>query len=160
MKTFSIKRTLLIIFMLIILAILALTVHFKIGPLSLGLYGSVNTNENVAIHGYDPTSYFISNSAQKGDPAISHTLNNVDWHFASEQNRAAFIADPEKFTPQFGGFCALAVSGGYTADADPEVWHLNDGKLYLFFNEDPKNDWLNAHKDVVTKAESNWSMSL
>jgi len=158
MQTFSIKKIISFIIVLLILVILIFAIRHKISPLAWNIYGEVNTTENVAIDGFDPTTYHLSSAVQKGKNSINYNWKDVDWHFVSEENRSQFQADPEKFAPQFGGFCALAVSIGMTADADPEIWHVDEGKLYLFKDQSPKDDWLNKQVEgIVTDAEKNWS---
>ena len=160
MKTLSIKKIILYLVVLLIVTILILAIRYKISPLAWGIYGPVNTTENIAIDGFDPTTYHFSNTAQKGMDSISYNWKGVDWHFISEENRSQFQADPEKYAPQFGGFCALAVSIGMTADANPEIWHVDEGKLYLFKDQSPKDDWLNKQSEgIVTDAEKNWAKS-
>ncbi len=160
MKTFSIKKIILSIVVLLILTILVLAVRYKLSPLSWNIYGEVNTSDNVAIDGFDPTTYHLSSAVQKGKDSISYHWKDADWHFVSEENRSMFQADPEKFAPQFGGYCALGISMGMTADADPEVWLIENGKVYLFMKDEPKDEWLNKQADgIVNDAENHWAKS-
>jgi len=97
-------------------------------PINTGYFG------NVAIMGYDPVAYFTDGRAMKGSPEISQSWLGVTWHFASAAHRDAFIADPMRYAPQYGGFCAGSVSIGMITDnVDPKAgWRIIDGKLYLF----------------------------
>lgn len=83
----------------------------------------------VVIHGYDPVAYFTDEKPVKGDAAHSATCQGATWHFASAANRDMFTAAPEKFAPQYGGYCAWAVANNYTATNDPDAWSIRDGKL-------------------------------
>ena len=95
---------------------------------------SLNLNESgIALEGYDPVSYF-SEQPVPGNPAIAFTYRGAIYYFASEANKSHFKADPEKYLPQYGGFCATAVSEGKTFGIDPANYNVTDGKLYLFYN--------------------------
>ena len=76
--------------------------------------------------------------------------------FSTAKNRALFEADPEKYAPQFGGYCAYAVSQGYTASIDPEAFTLVDGKLYLNYSKDVMNEWLKDRDALIRQAEEKW----
>jgi YHS domain-containing protein len=84
----------------------------------------------VAIKGYDPVAYFKSGKPVEGTGTHEHRWMGATWRFASAANRDAFAADPQRYAPQFGGYCAWAVSQGYTADIDPEAWTIVGDKLY------------------------------
>lgn len=90
---------------------------------------------NVAIKGYDPVSYFTENKAVEGSAQFSYRWLGADWHFASAENRDLFKADPVKYAPQYGGYCADGVSfGTITTNIDPKAWRIIDGKLYLSYD--------------------------
>lgn len=87
---------------------------------------------NVAIEGYDPVAYFVEGKAHKGDPTITQEWKGVVWQFASAENRAKFVADPEAYAPQFGGLCTEGVAyNEISVNLTPEVFAIVDGKLYL-----------------------------
>ena len=88
-----------------------------------------------AIRGYDPVAYFTEGRPVEGKRAHRHEWMGATWSFASAENRAAFVADPEKFAPRYGGYCAWAVSQGYTASIDPDAWRIVDGALYPIFTQ-------------------------
>ena len=111
--------------------------------------------DGVAVAGYDPVSYF-SGTPLVGKPEISTTWNGVEWRFSSEENKAAFTAAPEKYAPQYGGYCAFAVSKGATAKGDPEAWTVTDGKLYLNFSKGVREQWQTDIPGNVSAANSNW----
>ena len=95
----------------------------------------------VAIKGYDTVAYFTEGKPTKGGKSFEAEWNGAIWRFASAANRDTFKADPEKYAPQYGGYCAWAVSQGYTAGIDPDAWKIVDGKLYLNYSQEVKAKW-------------------
>lgn len=131
---------------------------FKAAPVSWAIWGEHNASDHIAMKGYDPVSYFDEAGPKLGNAAISTTWQGVEWRFVSEQNQKRFVADPGKYAPQFGGYCATAVSLGMTFDIDPEAWHRNDGKLYVFFDEAARDDFVSKIPDgIVATAEQQWN---
>lgn len=110
----------------------------------------------VAVGGYDPVAYFKDGKATKGSAEIAWVHDGAQWRFASEANRDEFKADPAKYAPQFGGYCAWAVSKGYTAKGDPNAWKIVDGKLYLNYNREVQKTWLKDVSRNIKKGEANW----
>lgn len=109
-----------------------------------------------AIDGTDPISYFDEGRPIEGKSEFSHEWNGATWYFTSAENRDRFIATPQKYAPQYGGYCAWAVSQGYTASTDPEAWKIVDGKLYLNYSKSVQTTW---EKDVpgnISSANANW----
>lgn len=114
-----------------------------------------------AINGYDPVAYFTSDSAVPGDSTIVSQFADEDWYFASEYNRCLFERDPERFVPKFGGYCTWSVSKEFEAKPNPEVWWVNDDKLYLFFSRGVKRVFLqDLEKDptMLDELESKWKL--
>ncbi|TKC01996.1 YHS domain-containing (seleno)protein [Pedobacter cryotolerans] len=115
----------------------------------------------LAIDGYDPVSYFTSNKAVKGKSNIVAVYDGITYRFASEQNRAAFKANPAKYEPQFGGWCAYAMGdNGEKVSINPETFKIVNGKLYLFYNKFFNNtlkDWNENENELKQKAEKNWT---
>ncbi len=105
-------------------------------------WGTVNAEAELAIDGYDPVSYFLQGRATLGSSDHQFHWREVDWYFSSADNKGLFALAPEKFAPQYGGYCAYAADRGYSADADPAVWVIEEGRLYLFYNTGTRNDWL------------------
>jgi YHS domain-containing protein len=110
----------------------------------------------VAIKGYDPVAYFTEGKPLKGDSDFSYDWNGAEWRFASAANRDLFKAAPEKYAPQFGGYCAWAVSRGYTAGIDPDAWKIVEGKLYLNYSTKVQAQWAENIPDNIAKAEEHW----
>jgi YHS domain-containing protein len=111
--------------------------------------------EGVAIGGYDAISYF-SGEPVEGKAEFSTKWKDAEWHFATGENRDVFVANPEKYAPQYGGYCAFAVSKGAIAKGDPKAWTVIDGKLYLNFNEAVRTNWREDTKGNISKANSKW----
>lgn len=112
--------------------------------------------DKAAIAGADPVAYFTEGRAVIGEKDIAHDWMGVTWHFASAANKAAFAQAPEKYAPQYGGFCAWAVSQGYTAEIDPEAWKIVDGKLYLNYDKSIQSRWSLDRSGNIAKADGNW----
>lgn len=114
------------------------------------------TRGNLAIRGYDPVAYFTEGKAVKGDKDFTLGWQGADWRFASAGNRDAFSEDPEKYAPQYGGYCAWAVSRNYTAPTDPDAFTLVNGKLYLNYNKRVMRQWLEDRDRNIEQADENW----
>ena len=118
---------------------------------------ALNTDESgSALKGYDAVAYFAVSNAVKGDAKYTYIWNGAKWLFSSEENMKKFMSDPEAYAPQFGGYCAYAVSEGYTADADPEAWKVVDGKLYLNYNLDVQKTWETNEAERIENGKKNW----
>jgi YHS domain-containing protein len=113
----------------------------------------------LALEGYDPVSYFPGAPA-KGDARFSTTHKGVQYRFASAQNLARFQASPEAFLPQYGGYCAWAVAGGYTAKGDPLAWKIVNGKLYLNYDATVQKRWAADIPGNIAKGDKNWPQVL
>lgn len=111
---------------------------------------------NLAVGGYDPVAYFTDNRPVKGDSRFAYEYKGAQWHFASAANRDRFIAEPERYAPQYGGYCAWAVSEGSTASADPKLWKIVDGKLYLNYDASVQKKWEKDIAGHIRRADANW----
>tara|TARA_R110000868_G_scaffold4155_58_gene25757 strand:+ start:2886 stop:3401 length:516 start_codon:yes stop_codon:yes gene_type:complete len=111
---------------------------------------------SAAIRGYDVVAYFTQAKPVAGKADFSHSWNNAEWRFASAENRDLFAANPEKYAPQYGGWCAWAVSQGYTAPIDPEAWRIVDGKLYLNYSKSVQQRWARDVPGNISKSDRNW----
>ena len=116
----------------------------------------VNQIDGIALHGFDPVAYFTQNRAVKGDAQLTAAYHGVTYEFASKEDQAAFQANPEKYVPQYGGFCAFAASKGAKADIDPHEFAINDGKLYVNNNERALKLFQEDVKGNIEKADHNW----
>lgn len=109
-----------------------------------------------ALRGYDPVAYFTEGRPVEGVAEHALEWRGATWRFASAENKARFEADPEAYAPQYGGFCAWAVSQGYTASIEPEQWRIVDGKLYLNYNAEVQAKWAADVPGHIAAADRNW----
>ena len=117
-------------------------------------------NEDGAISGYDPVAYFTEDMPVKGMKEFTTHWNNADWYFSSAENQASFEANPEKYAPQYGGFCAFGMSRGYAVSTEPDAWYIEDGKLYLNHNLAVRKTWLKDIPRYIEKANPVWADKL
>jgi YHS domain-containing protein len=101
-------------------------------------------------------AYFTRQKAVKGETKIAYKWKGATWHFSSTENLDLFKSTPEKYAPQFGGYCAYAVSKGFTANSDPEAFKIINGKLYLCADEKILQKWLGGGEESMKKSEKNW----
>ncbi|MDH3738715.1 MAG: YHS domain-containing protein [Alphaproteobacteria bacterium] len=112
--------------------------------------------DGVAIRGYDPVAYFSEGKPVAGSAQHSVEFKGTKWLFASAENRDLFVANPEKYAPQYGGYCAWAVANNYTASIDPDAWTIKDGKLYLNFSKFVRARWAIDKSGNIAKGDANW----
>jgi YHS domain-containing protein len=110
----------------------------------------------LALDGYDAIAYFKTGKPEKGSADHAVTWNGATWQFSSAENKAAFEAEPEAYAPQYGGYCAWAVSEGYTAKGDPSHWRIVGGKLYLNYNASVQRTWEKDIPSRIAKGDKNW----
>ena len=118
--------------------------------------GDVNQIDGIALHGFDPVAYFTQNKAVKGEAEFTAQYKGVTYEFASKEDQATFQANPAKYVPQYGGFCAFAVSKGVKADIDPHAFAINDGKLYVNYSEKALQAYQGDVKGNTQNANHNW----
>ena len=116
----------------------------------------VYIKSNVAIDGYDPVAYFKVAMPVKGRPEFSYKWKDALWYFFSKANLDDFKSDPEKFAPQFGGYCAYGMAEGHKASTSPDAWTVVDDKLYLNYNKNVKDLWNKDRSGNIEKATKNW----
>ncbi len=125
------------------------------GALAAGV--DVNaTSTGLALRGFDPVSYFTEEQPLAGDYRITAEHEGATYRFVSDANRDAFNADPARYAPQYGGYCAFGAAMGFKFDGDPSVYKVVDGKLYLNLSQDVAERW---HEDIpgfIALAEDKW----
>ncbi len=109
-----------------------------------------------AIKGYDTVAYFTENKPVKGVSDYSLEHKGATWLFSTQENLELFQANPEKYEPQYGGYCAYAVSQNTTASIKPELFTIHDGKLYLNYNQSINEKWLERKASYIKEADKNW----
>jgi len=113
--------------------------------------------DKVAIQGYDTVAYFTEGQPMKGKPEFSYSWNDARWHFFNAAQRDLFVADPERYAPQFGGHCSMALSRGEVKTIDPEAWAIVNGKLYLSYSKPGIEKFRTNAAENIKKAEKNWA---
>jgi YHS domain-containing protein len=146
--------------------LLAVTTAIALGaaivPLAAHAYdenstAAINVDaKGVGLKGHDPVAYFTAGAPTAGKAEFSATHAGVKYLFASAASRDTFKADPMKYAPQYGGFCAMGVALEKKLDGDPTAWHIHDGKLYLNVNKDVQKKWLEDVPGNNVKANANW----
>ena len=116
----------------------------------------IHQHGGLAIRGYDPVAYYQQSAPVKGSSQFSYQWQGARWLFASAENRDRFQAEPEHYAPQYGGYCAYAVSKGRTASIDPEAWKIVDGRLYLNYSKGVQKKWEQDVPGNIVKADRNW----
>jgi YHS domain-containing protein len=134
----------------LVLLLAAASPAAAISPVNKTIFGGV------AIDGYDPVAYFLDGKPVEGSKRWSEEWNGATWRFASAAHRDLFAAAPEKYAPQYGGYCAWAVGHGYTAGIDPDAWSIRDGKLYLNYDLEIREQWLADAPGWIAKGDVNW----
>ena len=112
--------------------------------------------QGIAVKGYDVVAYFTANKPVMGSPSFTHNWNGATWQFSNAANRDRFAAAPEKFAPQYGGYCAYGVSQGHAVPIDPEAWKIIDGKLYLNYSKSVQKTWFEDTPKYIQDADKNW----
>lgn len=110
----------------------------------------------VGLHGYDPVAYFTVGKPTVGSEKFQATYEGVRYRFANAENRDAFVKEPDKYAPAYGGFCAMGASLGKKFDGDPNYWKIVNGKLYVNVNADVDKHWREAVPENISKGDQNW----
>ncbi|MFK7744472.1 MAG: YHS domain-containing (seleno)protein [Roseobacter sp.] len=116
----------------------------------------IYSENGIAIDGTDPLSYFQDGAPAKGSKKYVHKWMGTAWRFQNEENRDTFAANPEAYAPQYGGYCAYAVSEGYTASTVPHAWKIVDGKLYLNYSRRIQRKWEKDIPGRIAAADAKW----
>ena len=131
------------------------------GIMALGLQAVACAEEaqkaRVALRGYDTVNYFTDGRAEKGSEEFTASYEGVTYRFKDAGHRQLFVEDPEKYAPQFSGFCAIDLSRGLLTEADPEAWKIADGKLYVFGKPRGPGVFSADGQNIVAKASENWT---
>ena len=112
--------------------------------------------DGIAINGYDAVAFFTEQKPVKGDKQFSYAYKNVDWLFSNSANRELFKTSPEKYAPQYGGYCAFGTADGHKAPTQADTWTIVDDKLYFNYNLKVKDLWNKNMQAYIEKADKNW----
>ena len=136
-----------------------LRMMIAVALVSLGLAadaGEVFEKGGVAIRGYDPVAYFKAQRPVLGSAQFQAEYQGATFRFASQANRDDFVADPARYAPQYGGFCAYGMTNGYKATTDPAAFRIVDGRLYLNYNREVQERWATDVPGYIVKADGHW----
>jgi len=114
--------------------------------------------KGIAIKGYDPVAYFTEKKAMAGDMSIIFEWAGIQWRFISKENMELFKKNPEKYAPQYGGYCAYGVSENHKSPTDPNAWTIVGDKLYLNYNSKVKELWSKDIPGRIQKADTSWKI--
>lgn len=118
------------------------------------------TFSDKAVDGYDVVTYFTEGKPREGSKKYTYEWKGAEWRFASEANKALFVANPEKYAPQNGGYCTYAIANLNDAGGDPELYDIRDGKLYLSYNNSIQKKFQKDPEGYISKADVNWPKML
>lgn len=116
----------------------------------------VYSRDGHAIRGYDPVAYFTEGKPVQGEDQYNYAWQGATWLFASAENRNKFVADPEAYAPQYGGYCAWAMASGRAVKTQPQAWSIIDNKLYLNYSRGVQKKWEEDTSNFIVKADANW----
>ena len=111
---------------------------------------------NTGAGGYDVVAYFTESKPVEGSDKFATEYKGAEWHFSSQENLDMFVASPEKYAPQYGGYCAYAVALNSTASGDPLQWTVHGGKLYLNYDANIQAKWTADRDNFIVKGDKNW----
>lgn len=137
---------------------LIVLVALLITTVSLAQTSPVFIKDSYAVAGYDVVAYFTENKAVKGSKEYPVQWKNATWLFSTQKHADMFKSNPEKYAPQYGGYCAYGCSRGYKAKTDAEAFTVKDGKLYFNYNLKTREEWLKDIKASIEKADENWKV--
>lgn len=129
------------------LSVLVVSSAFADDPIETGTFN------NKAIYGYDTVAYFTQEKAVKGNKKFTTQYLGADWFFSSQEHLDMFTSDPEKYAPQYGGYCAYAMSDGRLVGVDEEAFTLLDGKLYLNYSKSVMKEWRSNKAQFIEEAD-------
>lgn len=137
---------------------LRLTLAIVLFTLSIGeaLADRWYTEDGIAVQGFDPVSYFTDGEAVKGDSDLHYEWDGVAWLFSSSEHREMFKDNPEKYAPQYGGYCSLGVAYGEKPSGSAEAWTVRDDKLYLNYDKKVRTRWLKDPERHIRMADEQW----
>ncbi len=116
--------------------------------------------EQGALRGFDPVAYFTDNKAIPGLSQFSVQDSNGTWYFSSVENQQRFEQSPDEYLPQYGGYCAYAMSYGLVVSSDPYAFSIVDNKLYLNYSLDVREKWLKKPTQFIKEADIHWQKKI
>lgn len=136
---------------------------FVSAVMAVALCGSASAQQavpggepRVALKGYDPISYFTDGKPEQGSKEFTFAFDDTTYWFMSAEHRDKFASDPERYAPQFDGYCAIQLSRGHKVEADPQAWAITNGKLYVFSMVKGIKKFQHESVAIIEKAKENW----
>lgn len=123
---------------------------------SLAQKSEIYAPAGIAIKGYDPVAFFTETKPVMGYDSLAYNWKDAKWLFSTKANQDNFKANPEKYAPQFGGYCAYGTAQGHKAPTETDTWTIVDGKLYFNYNAKVKTFWMKDQQNFISKAYENW----
>ena len=123
-----------------------------------GLFGY--KPDGIAIRGYDTVAYFTDGKPEKGSDDFTMDYEGATWKFSSQEHLDLFKGDPDKYVPQYGGYCAYGVAVGNLVKIEPDLWTIVDDKLYLNYNKSLNNKWKKDVPGYIEKADAQFETLL
>ena len=133
-----------------------MTILIWAGLVTAGFAASQHATNLTGVHGYDLVSYYTSKRPLRGNGHFVSVHDGVMYLFSSQENKARFDRNPDKYLPAYGGYCAFGTSVGKKFDGDPEVWRIIDGRLYFNLDENIQDQWLKDVPGRIKTANANW----
>lgn len=149
-------KKLLILFILLVLLVPVIQTDLFAKDYPVFTDNRIFKKVDAAIKGYDTVAYFTQEKPVEGKEGITAEYQGVTWRFVSEENKALFEKNPEKYAPQYGGYCAYAMSRGDFAKIEPEAWIIINGKLYLNYNSKIQKEWDEDRLGYIQSANAAW----
>ncbi len=137
-------------YLIILLSLIGWQAVMALDPIYKGVFSTK------AVSGYDVVAYFTTGKPTKGNDKYKYKWKDAEWFFASEENMKKFTSEPEKYAPQYGGYCAWAVAQGYDASGDPLQWTILNDKLYLNYDASVQKKWEVSREKFIADADKNW----
>lgn len=134
----------------------SLALLFTICFSAIAQTSEVYQKDGIAINGYDAVAFFTEKMPVKGDKQFKYSYKNVDWLFSSADHRDLFKTSPEKYAPQYGGYCAFGTADGHKAPTQADTWTIVDDKLYFNYNLKVKDLWNKNMQANIEKADAKW----
>ena len=144
----------------VIAAVLLSSVAFAASPINTLSGGLFDRQTGTAIRGYDSVAYFVDNKSVKGKEEFSTDWNGAKWLFFSKANLDLFKANPEKYAPQYGGYCAYGVAVDNLVSIEPDKFTIINGKLYLNYDADVQSTWRKSPEKYITEADKKFNTLL
>jgi YHS domain-containing protein len=136
--------------------LVAVTLFFSACASSEKKGAEIFQKDGAAIGGYDPVAFFTESKPVKGTADYNFQWKDAEWHFASQANLDSFKNNPQKYEPQYGGYCAFGTAEGHKAPTEVDTWTVLDGRLYFNYNQDVKKLWDEDRPKYIQQANNNW----